>query len=615
MKLACDHSKHFKIKSRALKLFSSANYRPRATKFQDAPKESILHVECSSSNWRSPLTADGEVHATVTRIVVALGKFDSMHLGHRALAVQAAIQLGGTPCLLSFSGMAEVLGWPKRLPLVAPCDRPRVLKSWEKACGGKIPRQRTVPFKEIRGMMPEEFVQVLAQDLGASGVVAGVNYRFGYKAAGDAEALKRLCQQYNMAVSIVDLVQDEEEKQDSLHLKALQSLPKTVERLQEIISPPCGYSNTNSASSVHKDDSIKLQQTNLMNASAISTQSQDTKNSADLSDLTCNQVRNVNHSEHLMGFSESSNQISSSKVRALLSAGEVQMVSRLLGRCYRLVIDLVHTLPLEEYDPESNPGSGILAQDDLPSWNLGFQAEEDRSSEGNGTGASTTKGPCLLERRPYTSTVDSGRGAPSNENTAACRKSGVFMTGRLVEGSSGNNEVEALSLSSSGSEQHGDAALRGLSKDVSRRYGGMVLVPSKGFLNMAPGAGLYEASLSILYRRVKRGGDLSSNNGSLLSGSQDHSCDGGVPEAESVRDEEALLQTIPLEMESGVGLPVHVRLSPEGIYIPEDAFSVAMAASVPQDVTLCPNGRRTEMSVASAVPLFVVLDFWRLCDT
>ena len=36
------------------------------------------------------------------RIVVALGKFDALHLGHRALAERAASQLRGTPCLLSF---------------------------------------------------------------------------------------------------------------------------------------------------------------------------------------------------------------------------------------------------------------------------------------------------------------------------------------------------------------------------------------------------------------------------------------------------------------------------------------------------------------------------------
>lgn len=44
--------------------------------------------------------------------IVALGKFDALHVGHRELAIQAAKV--GVPFLLSFVGMAEVLGWEPR---------------------------------------------------------------------------------------------------------------------------------------------------------------------------------------------------------------------------------------------------------------------------------------------------------------------------------------------------------------------------------------------------------------------------------------------------------------------------------------------------------------------
>jgi hypothetical protein len=81
--------------------------------------------------------------------MVALGKFDALHRGHRALAAAAA-QLGGAPWLVSFSGMAAVLGWPERLPLVAPCDRARVLASWAPHCGGQLPRECAIPFAEVR---------------------------------------------------------------------------------------------------------------------------------------------------------------------------------------------------------------------------------------------------------------------------------------------------------------------------------------------------------------------------------------------------------------------------------------------------------------------------------
>ncbi|KAL0007458.1 hypothetical protein SO802_008960 [Lithocarpus litseifolius] len=41
--------------------------------------------------------------------IVALGKFDALHVGHRELAIQAAKD--GPPFLLSIVGMAEVHAW------------------------------------------------------------------------------------------------------------------------------------------------------------------------------------------------------------------------------------------------------------------------------------------------------------------------------------------------------------------------------------------------------------------------------------------------------------------------------------------------------------------------
>ena len=48
----------------------------------------------------------------VTGGIVALGKFDALHVGHRELAIQASRV--GTPYLLSFVGMAEIFGWEPR---------------------------------------------------------------------------------------------------------------------------------------------------------------------------------------------------------------------------------------------------------------------------------------------------------------------------------------------------------------------------------------------------------------------------------------------------------------------------------------------------------------------
>ena len=134
---------------------------------------------------------------------MALGKFDAMHRGHAELARQASKM--GAPILASFGGMAEVLGWEEKLPVVAPGDRARVLEMWKAACEGKTVREHVIPFADIRRMSPEEFVSTL-KDIGVGGVVAGANYRFGFKAAGTADTLKDLGEKLGVDVSIVDLL-------------------------------------------------------------------------------------------------------------------------------------------------------------------------------------------------------------------------------------------------------------------------------------------------------------------------------------------------------------------------------------------------------------------------
>ncbi|CAM6086990.1 unnamed protein product [Calypogeia fissa] len=141
--------------------------------------------------------------------VIALGKFDALHAGHRALAEQAAKM--GAPVLLSFSGMAEVLGWQPRLPVAAFYDRKRIMSIWARHCGGVVPQECALEFVKVRSLSPREFVQKLSTDLCVKGVVAGANYRFGYRAAGDASDLVQLCSEYGLQSFIVDPVMDKDE--------------------------------------------------------------------------------------------------------------------------------------------------------------------------------------------------------------------------------------------------------------------------------------------------------------------------------------------------------------------------------------------------------------------
>ncbi|XP_050234415.1 FAD synthetase 2, chloroplastic-like [Mercurialis annua] len=170
----------------------------------------IMSSDCFSQHEDDDHQLPPQEFSPVAGGIVALGKFDALHIGHRELAIQASKV--GTPYILSFVGMAEVLGWESRPPVVAKCDRHRVLASWAQYCGNVTPSEFQVEFSSVRHLSPQQFVEKLSKELKVCGVVAGENYRFGYKAAGDASDLVTLCEEYGLEAYIINAVMDK--KQD-----------------------------------------------------------------------------------------------------------------------------------------------------------------------------------------------------------------------------------------------------------------------------------------------------------------------------------------------------------------------------------------------------------------
>ncbi|KAG4984672.1 hypothetical protein AAZX31_U017000 [Glycine max] len=181
-----------------------SNYRCFGTP-PKSPGEIPLLFDCFSQQEEDrEILSDGT--SAVAGGIVALGKFDALHIGHRELAIQAS--RAGPPFLLSFVGMAKVLGWEPRAPIVAKCDRKRILSSWVPYCCNMVPEEFEVEFSSVRHLNPRQFVEKLSKELRVRGVVAGENYRFGYKAAGDALELVKLCEEYGMEAYIIKSVMD-----------------------------------------------------------------------------------------------------------------------------------------------------------------------------------------------------------------------------------------------------------------------------------------------------------------------------------------------------------------------------------------------------------------------
>jgi len=145
---------------------------------------------------------------------VALGMFDGVHMGHRRI-ISAAKNKGterGIPTsVLLFSSS------PHRAPEILPlCDR---LKELEKL---GVNYAYVYDFEELRGMSAEEFVSVeLCKKLGAKAVFAGYNYRFGARAAGDSEMLKKLAKENSIECGITEKVEFLGESVSSTRIRAL----------------------------------------------------------------------------------------------------------------------------------------------------------------------------------------------------------------------------------------------------------------------------------------------------------------------------------------------------------------------------------------------------------
>lgn len=137
---------------------------------------------------------------------VALGTFDGVHVGHRAV-VRRAVEEGREKGLPVVAATFD----PHPRAILRPENPPPLLTTAETrreallAAGAQ--EVRVIPFdRELSSKSPERFVDdVLVGELAARVVVVGENFRFGYKAAGDVEQLGRLMRERGGGAVAVEL--------------------------------------------------------------------------------------------------------------------------------------------------------------------------------------------------------------------------------------------------------------------------------------------------------------------------------------------------------------------------------------------------------------------------
>ncbi len=150
--------------------------------------------------------------------VVALGFFDGVHLGHRAIlkAAKARAKELNIPCsVFTFRSESE-----SAKQSAARLYSTKVKIELIESCG--IDEVIIADFDEVRGISAEDFVtELLCGELGCEVAIAGRDFRFGYRAAGDIALLTKMMAQAGGECIIADDVIMHDEKISTTKIKRL----------------------------------------------------------------------------------------------------------------------------------------------------------------------------------------------------------------------------------------------------------------------------------------------------------------------------------------------------------------------------------------------------------
>lgn len=176
---------------------------------------------------------------TPGRRAVALGTFDGVHLGHRAVvraAVAAAARHDATACAATFHPRPVTVlrpGTPSNT-LAGVALRTRLLLE---AGADEVALLRF--DRGLAELDAERFVRdVLVERLGTVAVAVGRDFRFGSDRAGDVALLERLGAEHGFAVEAIELLGQDGERISSSRIRGLIAEGRVDEAAQLLGRPP-----------------------------------------------------------------------------------------------------------------------------------------------------------------------------------------------------------------------------------------------------------------------------------------------------------------------------------------------------------------------------------------
>jgi len=159
------------------------------------------------------------------KTALALGTFDGLHSGHRAV-LDATKAFYSVAVTFEIPPKAIITGKPQLLML--PDDRANRLKSLG------INRVEMQNFCDVKFLSPKEYFEKLKEKYKPDRIVCGFNYRFGKDAKGDTTMLQELCHSEGIEFVCIPPVKQNETVISSTALRKLISEGKIEEATHQI---------------------------------------------------------------------------------------------------------------------------------------------------------------------------------------------------------------------------------------------------------------------------------------------------------------------------------------------------------------------------------------------
>lgn len=167
------------------------------------------------------------------KTAIALGTFDGVHIGHRAV-INAAIKSGYTPVVVAFPEAPRGIITGQKNILTAPEDKKEILLS----LGAN--RVHYLDFGLVRDMSPNEFLLSLKNEFDPAFITCGFNYHFGKNGRGDVNTLREFADEHGIEFAEIDPVLADGIEVSSTEIRKMLELGE-IESANRLLSRPFGF--------------------------------------------------------------------------------------------------------------------------------------------------------------------------------------------------------------------------------------------------------------------------------------------------------------------------------------------------------------------------------------